>query len=97
MKLMAEVWFAIAKEIYHHNPVGPFLCNIAGQMYRSRGPARYRISYEQWLAVIDAVDEERVKQYGVAGDQVLWGTVCNDQLERVLRIRFCAEQIRRAK
>jgi len=92
MKLMAEVWFAIAKEIYHHNPVGPFLCNIAGQMRR-----RGRITPEQLHAVLATVAKERVKQYGFADDQILWGTVYNDQLERVLRIRFCAEQIRRAK
>jgi len=92
MKLMAEVWFAIAKEIYHHNPVGPFLCNIAGQMRR-----RGRITPEQLHAVLATVAKERVKQYGFADDQILWQDVNSDETDRMLRIRFCVKQIRRAK
>jgi hypothetical protein len=93
---MAEVWFRIAEAIHDERLSGPWICNIA-----------HRLDLPDWQMdeVLKVVAAERWRQYG--GDiyavysnsrllKVLWMDTNDDVLERVLRIRFCTEQIKKA-
>ena len=85
---MAHVWLEIAWRIRYRLDYGPFICNIAERLL-SEG----QITVGQLASVMDAVKEERQRQ---GGGFALWSGIRGySQQERVVRIQFCTEQIRR--
>lgn len=89
---MAHVWLEIAGMVLKSKE--PFICNRADEL-RDAGS----ITDRQHKAILSAVDKERKRQNIECvpwGNTALWRGIPNySTMERVVRIQFCTEQIRR--